>query len=233
MKWSITSLILLCFIYLISYSVSAAPIKSAEEVPLATGKNVLAAMVVNDASGSSDLTLIIQLKADGDIVLDEGHECTVIMPTENIPDDNDPIGWTQPEFDDSDWQVGIYGIGYADGDDNTIIGNGSHAALYSRALFDINNAANVSDFEIGVDYDDAFVIFINGVEVARESGTDIPEIPEWDSWSDKGSGHSHEASKSDPPNYSRVTLPVKLTSIFAVDGADKLAATWGGLKNRY
>lgn len=233
MKWSIASLIFLCFIYLISYSASAAPIESAEEVPLATGKNVLAAMAVNDASGSSDLTLIIQLKADGDIVLDEGHECTVIVPTENIPSDDDPTGWTQPEFDDSDWQEGIYGIGYGDGDDNTIIGTGQNATVYSRALFDIDSAASVNEFEIGVDYDDAFVIFINGVEVARESGTDIPEIPEWDSWSDKGSGHSHEASKSDPPGYSFITMSTKVTSIFAVDSVDKLAATWGGLKSRY
>jgi hypothetical protein len=233
MKLSMMFLISLCLTCLMSYSASAAPIASAEEVPLATGKNVLAAIAVNDAPGSSDLTLIIQLIADGEIVLDEDHECTYIMPLENIPSDNDPIGWTDPMFDDSDWEVGPYGIGYGDGDDNTVVGDGAHATVYSRAIFEIQNAASVNEFEIGVDYDDAFVIFINGVEVARESGTDIPEIPEWDSWSDRGSGHSHEASKVDPPRYSFITLPVETTSIFAVDSADKLAATWSRIKSSY
>ncbi len=232
MKSVLACLTFLCLSGAIIHGVNAVMTASGEEAPIATGQNVLSGMAINDSAGSSDLTLIIQLLADGDILVDEGHECTVIVPMENIPSDNDPTGWTMPDFDDSDWQVGEYGIGYGDGDDNTVIGTGQNAAVYSRAIFEIRNANSIQELRLGVDYDDAAVIWINGVEVARESGTDVPELPEWDSWSDKGSGHSHEASKADPPRYSFVDLDFKVVgSIFAVDPADKLATTWAGIKN--
>ncbi len=232
MKLLIICSIFLFLICVITHGVNAVVTLSGEKAPIAKGQNVLAGMAINDASGSSDLTLIIQLLADGDILVDEGSECTAIVPLENIPDDDDPTGWTMPDFDDSDWQLGEYGIGYGDGDDNFAIGAGNNAVVYSRAIFEIKNANSIQDLQLGVDYDDAFVIWINGVEVARESGTDVPEFPEWNSWSDQGSGHSHEASKQDPPNYSFVDLDFKVVgSIFAVDPADKLATTWAGIKN--
>ena len=78
------------------------------------------------------------------------------------------------------------------------------------------------------------MIWINGVEVARESNTDIPDEPEWDSWTDKGSGHSHEASKADPPRYEFVKLNVKVIgNPLAVEPADKLATSWGEIKAGY
>lgn len=226
-----TAVTLLCLSGFLVYSVNAVMTASGDDAPISTGKNVLCGMAINDSPGSSDLTLIIQLLADGDILVDEGSECTVIQPLENIPNDGNPTGWTMPDFDDSDWQVGEYGIGYGDGDDNTVIGDGQHAAVYSRAIFEIKNASSIQKLRLGVDFDDAAVIWINGVEIARESGTDVPEFPEWDSWSDEGSGHSHEASKTDPPNYSFVDVDFKVVgSIFAVDPAGKLASTWAGIK---
>ena len=216
---------------LASYNANAAIVASKDDAPIANGKNVLAAVVFNDSAGSSDLTLIIQLKADDKILVDEGHACTAIMPLENIPNDNDPTGWTKPGFDDSKWIKGKYGVGYSDNDDNLVIGDGQHAAIYSRAFFEVSNAQNIKNLQLGVDYDDGTVIWINGVEVARESGTDIPALPRWDSWTDKGSGHSHEASKVAPPNYSFVKLNFKVVgSPFSVEYKNKLTATWASIK---
>jgi hypothetical protein len=107
---------------------------NAIKVPLAAGRNLLAAAVFNDAPGSTDLTLIVQIKLDGKIVLDEGHPCRVIIPTRDIPNDDDPTGWTRPEFDDSGWQAATYGVGYADDDDNTRVGDRDHAAVYTLGL---------------------------------------------------------------------------------------------------
>lgn len=201
---------------------------SGNAAPIQSGDNVLAAAVFNDSSGSSDLTLIIQLKAGNTILVDEGSACKVIVPLENIPSDADPTGWTKLGFNDSAWQDAILGVGYADGDDNTTIGDGSHAGIYTRTMFTIANAGAISNLVLGVDYDDAAVIFINGVEVARTSETDIPDKPEWDSWSDMGGGQSHEASKSDPPGYETVDLAVTLAT--AVQPQGKLATLWGDLK---
>ena len=181
---------------------------NAIRVPLAAGRNLLAAAVFNDAPGSTDLTLIVQVKVDGKIVLDEGHPCRVIIPTRDIPNDDDPTGWTRPEFDDSGWQVATYGVGYADDDDNTRVGGDDHAAVYTRAVFEVVDPSPTGILIVGADFDDACVIWINGVEVARETGTDIPKLPEWDSWTDRGSGHTHEASKTNPPRYEVVEVAV-------------------------
>lgn len=196
--------------------------------PVQPGNNVLAAAVFNDSPGSSDLTLIVQLTADGQILVDEGSRCKVIQPLANIPSDANPTGWTVLGFDDSSWQDGTYGVGYADNDDNTVIGDGQHAGIYTRAMFTMADPGAVTKLTLGVDYDDAAVVWINGVEVARTPGTDIPDKPEWDSWSDQGSGQSHEASKQDPPRYETVDLQFEITT--AVQPQGKLAVLWGGLK---
>lgn len=208
--------------------VNAAMEATGNAAPVQSGNNVLAAMAVNDSPGSSDLTLIVQLKADNDILVDEGSACKVIQPLENIPSDANPTGWTVFGFDDSAWQDGTMGVGYGDGDDNTVIGDGNHAAVYVRAMFTFSDPSSVGSLVLGVDYDDAAVIWINGVEVARTSGTDIPDKPEWDSWSDQGSGQSHEASKTDPPNYETLELQFEVTT--AVQPQGKLAVLWSGLK---
>ena len=72
------------------------------------------------------------------------------------------------------------------------------------------------------------LVWINGVEVAREAGTDIAEPATFDSWTDQGSGHSHEASKADPPNYETVDVAFETGS--ATEPQGKLAVTWGRLK---
>ena len=207
---------------------------SGNDAPIAKGENVLAGAPFNDSPGSSDMTLIVQLIIDGKIVVDEGSDCTAIVPEENIPSDKDPTGWTQPKFDDSKWEKGTYGVGYGDGDDNLVLGNGTTATIYSRVIFNVNSIRANSKVELGVDFDDGCVIWINGVEVARESNTDIPDEPEWDSWTDIGSGHSHEASKADPPRYEVVELDVKVIgNPFAVEAAAKLATSWGHIKANY
>ncbi len=178
--------------------------------PLAPGRNLLAAAVYNDAPGSTDLTLIVQIKVDGKIVLDEGQPCRAIIPVRDIPNDDDPTDWTKPQFDDSEWKAAEYGVGYGDDDDNADIGDAEHAAVYTRAVFEVANPSATSVLVVGADFDDGCVIWINGVEVAREAETDIPKLPEWDSWTARGSGHTHEASKTDPPRYETIELPVKV-----------------------
>jgi len=212
------------------YGVRGELVASGNPAPLKPGENLLAAAVFNDSPGSSDLTLIIRLEADGQVLIDEGSPCKAIEPKQDIPSEDNPTGWTLPEFDDSSWQDAIYGVGYGDGDDNTVIGSkaANTASIYTRAWFTIDDPSKISKLRLGADYDDACVIWINGVEVARTSNTDIPEKPHWNSWSDQGSGHSHEASKTDPPTYEWVEIPVEVVAPVAPAG--KLAAIWAELK---
>jgi hypothetical protein len=74
--------------------------------------------------------------------------------------------WTLLNFDDSSWLEGNSGIGYGDNDDETIIS--PTIALFMRKTFEIEDLSLVSRAVLDIDYDDGFVAYINGVEVARD-----------------------------------------------------------------
>jgi len=82
------------------------------------------------------------------------------------------VFWRDRLFDDSDWQEGRGGIGYGDGDDNTIID--ACASVYFRVRFDIAERSEIAAAILSIDYDDAFVAFLNGVEIARSEGLTDP-----------------------------------------------------------
>ncbi|NQV14985.1 CotH kinase family protein [bacterium] len=105
-----------------------------------------------------------------------------------IGDNEPPLAWKIPGFDDSSWLNGTGGIGYGDGDDATIIDQ--TVALYLRKSIDVEN---LDLLEIGLlhfDYDDGFIAYLNGVEIYRTfnmgvSGSFVPF--------DAGTSMSHEA----------------------------------------
>ena len=74
--------------------------------------------------------------------------------------------WTVLNFDDSSWLEGNSGIGYGDNDDNTVIS--PTVALFMRKKFEIQDLSLISRAVLDIDYDDGFVAYINGVEVARD-----------------------------------------------------------------
>jgi hypothetical protein len=82
-----------------------------------------------------------------------------------IPNDVN-ADWTLLNFDDSSWLEGNSGIGYGDDDDETIIS--PTIALFMRKTFEIEDLSLVSRAVLDIDYDDGFVAYINGVEVARD-----------------------------------------------------------------
>lgn len=76
-----------------------------------------------------------------------------------------PSVWKNPTFNDNNWQSGHGGIGYGDGDDQTVIA--PTYALYIRTKFDITNLEAISSAILQADYDDAYVAYLNGVEIGR------------------------------------------------------------------
>ncbi len=75
--------------------------------------------------------------------------------------------WQLSGFDDSSWLTGPGGIGYADDDDATTID--PVYSLYLRTSFDITDTSNIMYALLHGDYDDAFVAYLNGVEIARSN----------------------------------------------------------------
>jgi hypothetical protein len=174
---------------------------SANAVDLYLEDNVLAAGNYNDGTGSSDITLIIRIEAGGDIVLDEGTPLGYIVPQSDID------GWTEIAFDDSGWKGGISGVGYGDGDDNTET-RGAAASIYTRYYFDVPNAASISNIRVLVDYDDGYILWLNGEEIGRSSSMDpvsqVGDVPSWDvsAGGDMG-GHGASELPAGTPNESR------------------------------
>lgn len=98
-----------------------------------------------------------------------------------------PANWNTNSFNDASWINGQGGIGYGDGDDNTVIS--SSISLYVRKSFNVVDISMIQSALLHIDYDDAFVAYFNGVEFARNNiGT--PGIPPL--WSDAANG-DHEA----------------------------------------
>lgn len=88
-----------------------------------------------------------------------------------------PVDWNATGFDDTTWEEGVTGIGYGDGDDATVLDDmrfedGVHAgylSVYVRQIFDLADPADIENLILRVRYDDGFVAYLNGVEVAREN----------------------------------------------------------------
>lgn len=97
-----------------------------------------------------------------------------------------PALWNTAGFDDAAWSSGSGGIGYGDGDDNTTIAG--TISVYMRCSFTIDDLSVIESAKLHADYDDAFVAYINGVEIAR-SGNIIGSPPAYNTLA----GLEHEA----------------------------------------
>jgi len=78
---------------------------------------------------------------------------------------NPGTNWNTPTFNDQLWQQGRGGIGYGDNDDRTLID--PVLSVFLRKKFTITNRAKILDAMLHVDYDDGFIVYLNGVEIAR------------------------------------------------------------------
>lgn len=95
-------------------------------------------------------------------VIREGDICNYLIPPNNISDE-----WRSIHYIDSTWSIGQTGIGYGDEDDNTIIPQTISA--YLRCKFTVADITQVSGLFLNIDFDDGFVVYLNGEEIAREN----------------------------------------------------------------
>lgn len=73
--------------------------------------------------------------------------------------------WIDTAYSDSQWPAGNGAIGYGNGDDETIID--SVSSVFVRKTFTVTNTAAVRQLYLMAHFDDGFVAYINGFEVAR------------------------------------------------------------------
>jgi hypothetical protein len=151
------------------------------------------------------------------LAVDFGSPMTYLA---NSTDPGVGLTWTQPAFDDSTWQIGFYGVGYetASGAENLIrteVAPGS-LSVFTRARFLVEDVSAAQNLFLGLDYDDGWVAWINGVEVARSVSMPTGP-PAWDTVSG-----AHESSNGTFPSFE--TQEISGTGIPAlVEGVNVLA----------
>jgi uncharacterized repeat protein (TIGR02543 family) len=85
-----------------------------------------------------------------------------------------PTGWKQLSFNDDGWESGPSGFGYGDDDDATLID--PVLSLFLRKIVIIENPQEIELALLHIDYDDAFVAYLNGIEIAR-ANIGVPGTP--------------------------------------------------------
>jgi len=79
---------------------------------------------------------------------------------------SDPgANWNAQDFDDSGWLSGKGGFGYGDADDSTIVS--PVTSVFIRNQFTISVPSDILQAALHIDYDDGFVAYLNGIEIAR------------------------------------------------------------------
>ena len=85
-----------------------------------------------------------------------------------------PAGaWTATSFNDSSWPSGAAELGYGDGDEATTVPFGGVSTnkwitSYYRRAFHVSDPYSVTNLALELKRDDGAVIYLNGVEVARD-----------------------------------------------------------------
>ena len=107
-------------------------------------------------------------------ILDQGARLRYLAPTDASLESS----WYLPEFDDSDWLSGIAGLGYENNPGDYLglietrvkpsesLPNGT--SVYQRFHFNVADSPS-SDLVLRMRYDDGFVAYLNGKEIARDN----------------------------------------------------------------
>lgn len=106
-----------------------------------------------------------KIPADMIPVIESGDEWTYLAG-------QDPaMNWTAVDFKLGDgWKSGVTGFGYGDDDDRTKLTEmkGKYSRVYARRDFASSDLADAGKVVLAVDYDDAFIAYLNGTEIARK-----------------------------------------------------------------
>ncbi len=142
-------------------------------------------------------------------LVNQGDLYQYVVPTSE-PNSN----WRNINFNDSSWNTGPSGFGFGDGDDATVISKGS-TTIFTRLKFTMADVSNLTNLILDVDYDDGFVAYINGVEIARANVNGSP--PSYDTTA--FTGHEAKMHKGEAPERFIIDNPKSIL----VDGDNVLS----------
>ncbi len=112
--------------------------------------------------------------------------------------------WRNQGFNDDAWLEGTGGIGYGDNDDATTIDICN--SVFLRKSFLIQDNSTIEQMLFYIDFDDAFVAYLNGAEIARSPGLADP-YPAYNQLStEQHEAGTREKFEVDPTLLSRILV---------------------------
>jgi hypothetical protein len=127
-------------------------------------------------------------------------------------------GWHTPGFNDASWLQGQGGFGYGDNDDRTVTGPPNPGAVFTRITFQVSDTSQIAAAVLNIDFDDGFVAWINGVEIARSN---LGEPGDFPSYNTPASDHEAGMFRGiNPPSY---LIPKQKLKYTLVNGNNVLA----------
>ncbi|MCF8359279.1 MAG: CotH kinase family protein [Prolixibacteraceae bacterium] len=88
--------------------------------------------------------------------------------------------WYMPDYDDSSWKSDTAIVGFGFGNEGYTVIDSESKSLYVRFPFYIENLENIQEMNMMFDYDDGYIAYINGYEVARVNVDQKVEFPAYD-----------------------------------------------------
>ncbi|MFO7935106.1 MAG: CotH kinase family protein [Bacteroidales bacterium] len=144
-------------------------------------------------------------------IIRTGNACRYLVPAEEVDGE-----WTNPGFNDLLWIPGTGGVGYGDGDDNTVIDPA--ISVYCRYEFDLPDPGVIRALILDVDFDDGFVAYLNGAELGRSHMGPEGSATRWDQPADG----LHEAELYRGGSPLRILLPDTIPEVL-IAGENVLA----------
>lgn len=149
-----------------------------------------------------------------------------------------PTDWHLPKFDASSWLSGTSRFGYRDSDATVIprkISPTNQTSIYFRTTFSIADPEAILRVFLHLDYEDAFVAYINGSEVARSNIGQVGTMPAFDEIALDNSSNGPEAFDLGEVQTLLVagqnTLAIQVHSLSAVHHISALPLLTLGLKS--
>ncbi len=154
---------------------------------LPTGRTIFYNLVASHSGGTVVApapATFVTLLGDAIVLVPEGAPARGFVPTG--PSAVDAV-WRERGFDSSGWASGNLGAGYENGTGYaSLIGAGlefgaamfnTNATVYVRVPFTPADPAAIGRLVLRMKYDDGFVAYLNGIEVARRNA--FPGAPVW------------------------------------------------------
>ena len=143
----------------------------------------------------SDISYGLAQGVDTSTLIDAGAAATVLIPSNGGLAET----WTAIDFNDNGWTAGATGIGYDTGSDyDPLIGADVRGAMrnqsstaYIRVPFQVADPTAIDTLQLRMKYDDGFVAYLNGVEVADRNA---PIDPDWGSAATAEHGHPESST---------------------------------------